>query len=76
MTRTAMLLWSAASGFVVGLLAGVCLLALVTLVINVVPGVPERVVGRMRVPVLVLLLLGVPLLAALLGYLEGRAKVS
>jgi hypothetical protein len=76
MTRTAMLLWSAASGFVVGLLAGVCLLAFITLVVNVVPGVPERVVDRMRVPVLVLLLLGVPLLAALLGYLEGRAKVS
>lgn len=71
-----MLLWSAASGFVVGLLAGVGLVALVTLVVNVVPGIPERVVERMRVPVLVLLLLGLPLLAAFLGYLEGRAKVS
>jgi hypothetical protein len=76
MTRSAVLLWSAASGFVVGLLAGVSLLALVTLVVSVVPGIPERVVDRMRVPVVVLLLLGVPLLAALVGYLEGRAKVS
>ena len=76
MTRTAMLLWSAASGLVVGLLAGVSLLALLTLVVNVVPGIPERFVDRMRVPVLVLLLLGVPLLAALLGYLEGRVKIS
>jgi hypothetical protein len=71
-----MLLWSAASGFVVGLLAGVGLLALVTLVVNVVPSIPERLVDRLRVPVVVLLLIGVPLLAALLGYLEGRAKVS
>jgi hypothetical protein len=76
MTRTAMLLWSAASGLVVGLLAGVGLLALVTLVVNVVPGIPERFVDRMRAPVLVLLLLAVPLLAALLGYLEGRTKIS
>lgn len=76
MTRGAMLLWSAASGFVVGLLAGVALLALVTLVVNVVPGIPERLVERMRVPVVVALLLAVPLLAAVLGFLEGRAKVS
>jgi hypothetical protein len=76
MTRTAMLLWSAGSGFVVGLLAGVGLLALVTLVVNIVPGIPERLVDRMRVPMIVLLLVGVPLLAAALGYLEGRAKIS
>jgi hypothetical protein len=75
-TRTAILLWSAASGFVVGLLAGVGLLAVVTLVVNVAPGIPERLVDRLRVPVVVFLLVVVPLLAALLGYLEGRAKVS
>lgn len=76
MTRTAILLWSAASGFVVGLLTGVGLLALVTLVVNVVPGIPERFIDRLRVPAILLLLIGVPLVAALLGYLEGRAKVS
>jgi hypothetical protein len=75
MTRTAMLLWSAASGLAMGLLAGIGLLALVTLVVNVVPGVPERLVDRLRVPVIVVLLVGVPLIAALFGYLEGRAKV-
>jgi hypothetical protein len=76
MTRAAMLFWSAGSGFVVGLLAGVGLLALVTLVVNIVPGIPERLVDRMRVPVIVLLLVALPLLAAALGYLEGRAKIS
>lgn len=70
-----MLLWSAASGFVVGLVAGVGLLALVTLVVQVVPGISERLVERMRWPVLVLLLAVLPLIAALLGYLEGRAKL-
>lgn len=76
MTRTAILLWSATSGFVVGLLAGVGLLAVVTLVVNVAPVIPERLVDRLRVPVVAFLLVVVPLLAALLGYLEGRAKVS
>jgi hypothetical protein len=76
MTRAAMLLWSAASGLVVGLLAGVGLLAVATLLVNVVPGVSDRLIERMRVPTLVLLLLIVPLVGALLGYLEGRAKLS
>jgi hypothetical protein len=70
-----MLLWSAASGFIVGLLLGVALLALVTLVVSVVPAIPERVVDRLRVPVVAALLVLVPLLAAVLGYLEGRAKM-
>ena len=75
MTRTAMLLWSAATGLAIGLVTGVGVLALLTLVVNIVPGVPERLVGRLRVPVLALLLGGIPLVAAVLGYLEGRAKL-
>jgi hypothetical protein len=71
-----MLLWSAASGLVVGLLAGVALLALLTLLVNVVPGVSERLVERLRGPAVLLLLLFVPLIGAVLGYLEGRAKLS
>jgi hypothetical protein len=75
MSRTSILLWSAASGFVVGMLAGVGLLAVVTLVVNVVPGIPDRLVDRLRTPVILSLLVGVPLAAAVLGYLEGRAKL-
>ena len=71
-----MLLWSAASGLVVGLLAGVALLALLTLVVNVVPGLSGRLVERLRGPVVLVLLLFVPLVGAVLGYLEGRAKLS
>ncbi len=70
-----MLFWSAATGLVVGLLAGVALLAFLTLAVNVLPGLPARLVGRLRVPVLVVLLGIVPLVGALLGYLEGRAKL-
>ena len=76
MTRGAMLLWSAVSGLIVGLLAGVGLLALATLVVHVVPGISGRFVDRVRVPALITLLVVVPLVAALLGYLEGRAKLS
>ena len=76
MTRSAMLLWSAASGLIVGLLAGVGLLALATLAVNVIPGISARFVERMRMPVLLLLLLVLPLVGALLGYLEGRLKLS
>jgi hypothetical protein len=70
-----MLLQSALTGLVVGVIAGVGLLALLTLAVNVVPGIPERVVERLRLPVVALLLGVVPLAAALLGYLEGRAKL-
>jgi hypothetical protein len=70
-----MLLWSAATGLVMGLVAGVALLALLTLATSVVPGIPERLVDRLRMPVLALLLGVLPLVAAVLGYLEGRAKL-
>jgi hypothetical protein len=75
MTRAGMLLSSAASGAVVGLLIGVLLLALVTLVVHVVPGIPERLVERLRLPAIVFLLAVIPLLTAILGYIEGRAKL-
>ena len=70
-----MLLWSAATGLVIGLIAGIALLALFTLAASVLPGIPDRVVDRLRLPVLALLLGVLPLVAAFLGYLEGRAKL-
>jgi len=70
-----MLLWSAATGLVMGFLAGIGVLALLTLAVNVVPGFPERLVERLRLPVLIVLLACVPLAGAVLGFLEGRAKL-
>lgn len=70
-----MLVWSAVSGLVVGLLVGVALLALVTLIVHVIPGGAGRLVERFRPTVMLVLLLVVPLLGAVLGYLEGRAKL-
>jgi len=74
-TRASMLLHSALTGLIMGLIAGVGLLALLTLAVNLVPGVPERLVERLRVPAVAVLLGLIPLVAALLGYLEGRAKL-
>jgi hypothetical protein len=74
-TRTAILLWSAATGFLIGLIGGVALLAALTLVVNLVPGLPGRLVERLRVPALVLLLAVVPVAAAVMGYIEGRSKL-
>jgi hypothetical protein len=70
-----MLLWSAATGLVMGLIAGVLLLAILTLAASLLPGIPERVAERLRLPVVALLLGVLPLVAAVLGYLEGRAKL-
>jgi len=70
-----MLLWSAATGLVIGVIAGVGLLALLTLAATVVPGVPDRLVARLRLPAVALLLGIVPVAGAILGYLEGRAKL-
>ena len=75
MTRVSILLHSALTGLVIGLIAGLGLLALLTLAVNVVPGLPERLVERLRPPVIAILLVAVPIAAALLGYLEGRAKI-
>jgi hypothetical protein len=70
-----MLLWSAATGLVMGLIAGVLLLAILTLAAKLLRGIPERVAERLRLPVVALLLGVLPLVAAVLGYLEGRAKL-
>ena len=69
-------MWSAVSGLVVGLLSGVLFLAMLTLAAHVIPGIPDRMVERLRIPVAIVLLVIVPLVSAALGYLEGRAKLS
>jgi hypothetical protein len=74
-TRVQLLAWATLSGLAMGLIGGVLLTAALVLVAQVAP-LPARLVDRLRVPVLVLLLVGVPLIGAVLGYLEGRAKLD
>ena len=75
MSRLAMLLWSAGMGLLIGLFGGLAVLAAV--VIGRELGlVPERLAARYRTGALLLLLVVVPLVGSVLGYLEGRAKLD
>ena len=75
MTRAQMLASATLSGLAMGLIGGVLVTAALVLVAQLTP-LPARLVDRLRVPVVVLLLVGAPLVGAVLGYLEGRAKLD
>jgi hypothetical protein len=75
MTRAQMLASATLSGLAMGLIGGVLVTAALVLVAQLTPR-PARLVDRLRVPVLILLLVGAPLVGAVLGYLEGRAKLD
>lgn len=75
MTRLSVLLWSALSGAVMGLVGGALLLGALAIVAAVAP-IPPRLVERLRVPVVVACLVVLPAAMALLGWLEGRAKLD
>ncbi len=73
--RASILAWSAASGLIVGLFAGLLLLGVLALVAVLLPAGLARLVERLRTPALVLCLVVVPVLGAVLGYIEGRLKL-
>jgi hypothetical protein len=75
MSRLAMLLWSAGTGLLLGIFGGLAVLAVVVIA-RELGLVPERFVVRYRAGALVLLLVLVPLVGAVLGFLEGRAKLD
>lgn len=75
MSRVAMLLWSAGMGAIIGLFGGIAVLA-VLVIAREVGLVPERFAARYQAAALVALLLVVPLVGAVLGFLEGRAKLD
>jgi hypothetical protein len=75
MTRLSVLLWSALSGAVMGLIGGALLLGVLTIAASVAP-VPARLVDRVRLPVVVACLVAIPAVMGVLGWLEGRAKLD
>lgn len=75
MTRMSVLLWSALSGAVMGLIGGALLLGVATIAASVLP-VPARLVERVRLPLVVVCLVAVPAVMAVLGWLEGQAKLD
>jgi len=74
--RPTILAWSAFSGFLLGLLAGLAVLALLVAGLELVaPGV-ARATARWRPALVVLCLVVLPVIGAVLGWLEGRLKLS
>ena len=73
--HVSVLVWSAVSGLVVGLFAGLLLLGVLALGAALAPAGLARLVGRLRGPVLVVCLVIVPALGAVVGYVEGRLKL-
>ena len=72
--RLTILLGSSVSGLVLGLFLGLGALALLAFISTMIPAA-SRWAERLRAPALVVMLVLLPLAGALLGYLEGRAKL-
>ena len=65
--------WSVAGGFIVGLLADALLIGAGAILLSFMPVIAK---SRWVSSVAVLLLATIPLVAATLGYLEGRLKAQ
>ena len=73
--RATVLVWSAVSGLVVGVLAGAALFGVLAVGAAFLPASLVRLADRLRAPAVVFCFLVVPALGAVLGYLEGRLKL-
>jgi hypothetical protein len=67
--------WSAASGLVLGLIAGLLLFALAVVGGELLAGVVPRVAGRARAVLVIFSFVVLPLAGTVLGWLEGRLKL-
>ena len=67
--------WSAVSGLVVGLIAGILVFAVFVVSGELLSGVVPRLAGRARVLVVTFSFVFLPLAGAVLGWLEGRLKL-
>ncbi|HEU4564116.1 MAG TPA: hypothetical protein VFS05_05695 [Gemmatimonadaceae bacterium] len=73
--RHAVLVGSTTTGLVLGLGAGLALLAVGVIVWFVLPPQWTRAAERLRTPLLLLCLGALPIAGAVLGWLEGRLKL-
>ena len=68
--------WSAASGLVLGLIAGLLLFALAVVGGELLVGIVARLAGRTRAALAIFSFVLLPLAGAVLGWLEGRLKLQ
>ena len=72
--RTSILLWSTASGLILGLFVDATLIGVALLLSAVIPGVSERLHHRWLTTGAAIVLAVIPLVLGVLGYLEGELK--
>jgi hypothetical protein len=72
--RASILLWSTASGVIIGTFIDATLIGVALLLGGLVPGIVPRLNHRWIVMSAVVLLLAVPVFLGVLGYLEGQLK--
>jgi hypothetical protein len=73
--RATILGWSAVSGLVLGLIAGLLLFALVVVSGELLAGLIPRLAGRARAALAIFSFVLLPLAGTVLGLLEGRLKL-
>ena len=72
--RASILLWSTASGLILGIFIDATLIGVALLLSSLIPGVSARLHYRwLRIAVMVLLAV-IPLAMSVLGFLEGQLK--
>jgi hypothetical protein len=74
--RASILLWSTASGVIIGTFIDATLIGVALLLSGLVPGIVARLNHRWITASAVALLLAVPLFLGVLGYLEGQLKAQ
>lgn len=72
--RLSILLWSTASGAILGLFLDATLIGVALLLSVVIPGLSDRLHHRWIVTGAALVLAVIPVVLAVLGYLEGELK--
>ena len=68
--------WSAFSGLVLGLIAGLLLFALAVVGGELLSGIVPRLAGRARTGLAIFSFVFLPLAGTVLGWLEGRLKLQ
>ena len=75
-TRASILLWSAGSGVLLGLILDALIFGAWMVASNFLPALSPRALPRWATVTSIVALSLIPVLAGLVGYLEGRLKLS
>jgi hypothetical protein len=75
-TRALVLFWSAGSGIVLGLILDALIFGAWMVTSNFIPALSPRVLPRWATLTSIAALSLIPIVAGLIGYLEGRLKLS